>query len=162
MYVAQQSFGLSDEGIEDAIYDNQAIGCFVGIDLSRESAPDATTLLECHQLIACTFNTIAHHLAAKKLLLCEGTIVDATLIDSKLPLPLDQKQGGQARFGDAPEHDYSGLVRTEIGTTGNVSDISQAEALLHGQKIWSLPTLAIRALKNARKARVAKSNGKSP
>lgn len=45
MYVAQQCFGLSDEGIEDAIYDSQAIGRFVGIDLGRESAPDATDLL---------------------------------------------------------------------------------------------------------------------
>ena len=43
MYVAQQCFGLSDEGIEDAIYDSQAIRAFVGIDLNRESAPDATT-----------------------------------------------------------------------------------------------------------------------
>ena len=35
MYVAQQCFGLSDEGIEDAIYDSQAIRAFVGIDLGR-------------------------------------------------------------------------------------------------------------------------------
>ena len=33
MYVAQQCFGLSDEGIEDGIYDSQAIRRFVGIDL---------------------------------------------------------------------------------------------------------------------------------
>lgn len=33
MYVAQQCFGLSDEGIEDAIYDSQAISAFVDIDL---------------------------------------------------------------------------------------------------------------------------------
>lgn len=45
MYIAQQCFGLSDAGIEDALYDSQAIRGFVGIDLSRESAPDATTLL---------------------------------------------------------------------------------------------------------------------
>ena len=44
MYVAQQCFGLSDEGIEDALYDSQAIRRFVGIDLAREAAPDATTL----------------------------------------------------------------------------------------------------------------------
>lgn len=86
MYVAQQCFGLSDEGIEDAIYDSQAIRGFVGIDLSRESAPDATTLLdfrhllEQHQLTESIFNAIAHPLAAKGLLLREGTIVDATLI----------------------------------------------------------------------------------
>ena len=35
MYVAQQCFGLSDEGIEDAIYDSQAIRAFVSIDLNR-------------------------------------------------------------------------------------------------------------------------------
>jgi IS5 family transposase len=36
MYV-QQCFGLSDEGIEDAIYDSQAIRSFVGIDLGRKT-----------------------------------------------------------------------------------------------------------------------------
>ncbi|AMP05358.1 hypothetical protein CPter91_3017 [Collimonas pratensis] len=86
MYVAQQCFGLSDEGIEDAIYDSQAIRGFVEIDLNRESAPDATTLLkfrrllETHDLTRKIFDTINAHLAAKGLLMCEGTIVDATLI----------------------------------------------------------------------------------
>ena len=51
MYVAQQCFGLSDEGIEDAIYDSQSIRAFVGIDLGRESAPDATTLLKFRHLL---------------------------------------------------------------------------------------------------------------
>jgi IS5 family transposase len=51
MYVAQQCFGLSDEGIEDAIYDSQTIRGFVGIDLNRESAPDATTLLKFRRLL---------------------------------------------------------------------------------------------------------------
>lgn len=32
MYVAQHCFGLSNEGIEDAIYDSQAIRGSVGID----------------------------------------------------------------------------------------------------------------------------------
>jgi len=51
MYVVQQCFGLSDEGTEDALYDSQAIRGFVGIDLSRESAPDATTLLKFRRLL---------------------------------------------------------------------------------------------------------------
>ena len=51
MYVAQQCFGMSDEGIEDAIYDSQAIRAFVGIDLASESAPDATTLLQFRHLL---------------------------------------------------------------------------------------------------------------
>jgi len=86
MYIAQQCFGLSDEGIEDAIYDSQAIRRFVGIDLAREDAPDATTLLkfrrrlERHGLTRRIFETINAHLAERGLMLREGTIVDATLI----------------------------------------------------------------------------------
>ena len=34
MYVAQQCFGLAEEGIENAIYDSQAIRAFVGIELN--------------------------------------------------------------------------------------------------------------------------------
>ncbi len=45
MYIAQQCFGLSDEGIEDALYDSQTIRRFVGIDLGRESTPDATEVV---------------------------------------------------------------------------------------------------------------------
>jgi hypothetical protein len=51
MYIAQQCFGLSDEGIKDAIYDSQAIRAFVGIDLTHESAADATTLLKFWRLL---------------------------------------------------------------------------------------------------------------
>ena len=51
MYTAQNCFRLSEEGIEDAIYDSQAIRRFVGIDLGRESAPDATTLLKFRRLL---------------------------------------------------------------------------------------------------------------
>ena len=82
MYIAQQCFGLSDEGIEDAIYDSQAIRGFVGIDLSRESAPDATTLLkfrrllEEHKLTERIFAAINTLLAVKGLMLREG--VDAS------------------------------------------------------------------------------------
>ena len=45
MYIAQQCFGLSDEGTEDALYDSHAVRAFVGIDLGRQAVPDATTLL---------------------------------------------------------------------------------------------------------------------
>jgi IS5 family transposase len=86
MYVAQQCFGLSAEGIEDAIYDNRAIRTSVGIDLSRESAPHAITLLkfrhllEAKELTRQILDTINGHLAEKGLMMREGTIVDATLI----------------------------------------------------------------------------------
>ena len=51
VYFIQQWYGLSDEGVEDAITDSQALRNFVGIDLSRESAPDATTLLQFRRLL---------------------------------------------------------------------------------------------------------------
>lgn len=153
MYIAQQCFGLSDEGIEDALYDSQSIRRFVGIDLSRESAPDATTLLkfrrllESHELTESIFNAINAHLAKKGLLLREGTIIDATLIaappstknrEGKRDEEMHQtKKGRQWYFGmkahigvDA----QSGLVHTLIGTAAHVSDVTQAQALLHGDE----------------------------
>ena len=81
MYVAQQCFGLSDEGFEDALYDSQFMRTFVGMDLGRESAPDATTvlkfrhLLEANGLTRQIFETINGHLAEKGLMMREGTIV---------------------------------------------------------------------------------------
>ena len=157
MYVAQQCFGLSDEGIEDAIYDSQAIRGFVGIDLNRESAPDATTLLKFRRLLEANgltrqiFDTINGHLAEKGLMMREGTIVDATLIAAppstknqdkqRDPEMHQSKKGNDWHFGmkahigvDAT----SGLVHTVIGTAGNVADVTQAHALLHGDEIAAL------------------------
>ena len=42
MYFLQQWYSLSDEGLEDAIYDSQAMRDFVGVDLSRERKRPAT------------------------------------------------------------------------------------------------------------------------
>ena len=153
MYIAQQCFGLSDEGTEDALYDSQAIRRFVGIDLNVEAAPDATTLLkfrrllETHALTRTVFDTINGHLAQKGLLLREGTIVDATLIAAppstknrtgeRDPEMHQAKKGNQWHFGmkahigvDAE----SGLTHTLVTTAANVNDVTQAHALLHGQE----------------------------
>ncbi len=151
MYIAQQCFGLSDEGIEDAIYDSQAIRGFVGIDLTHESAPDATTLLkfrrllEKHELTRRIFDEINGHLASKGLVMREGTIVDATLIaappstknkDKKRDPEMHQsKKGNDWHFGMKAHIGVdmaTGLVHTVVGTAGNVSDVTQTHALLHG------------------------------
>jgi ISPssy, transposase len=47
----QNWFGLSDEGIEDAIYDSYAMKRFLKIDFSIERTPDATTLLHFRHLL---------------------------------------------------------------------------------------------------------------
>jgi len=153
MYVAQQCFGLSDEGIEDAVYDSHAIRQFIGIDLARESAPDATTLLKFRRLLEqqgltrTLFETINAHLADKGLMLREGTIVDATIVaappstknraKARDPEMHQTKKGKQWHFGmkahigtDAD----TGLVHTLVGTPANVADVTQTHALLHGQE----------------------------
>jgi transposase, IS5 family len=153
MYIVQQCFGLADEATEDALYDSQSIRTFVGVDLSREDAPDATTLLkfrrllEQHELTRAIFAAINGHLAAQGLLLREGTIVDATIIaappstknraKARDPEMHQTKKGNEWHFGmkahigvDA----VSGLVHTVVGTAANVSDVSEAANLLHGEE----------------------------
>lgn len=51
MYFVQPWYGLTDEAVEDAIYDSQALRNFMGIDLSRTSVPDATALMGFRHLL---------------------------------------------------------------------------------------------------------------
>ena len=44
MYCLQQWYALADEAVKDAVYDSPALASFMGIDRSRESVPDSTTL----------------------------------------------------------------------------------------------------------------------
>ncbi len=157
MYVAQQCFGLSDEGIEDAVYDSHAIRRFIGIDLAREAAPDATTLLKFRRLLETQglsrviFETIRDHLAREGLLLREGTLVDATLIAAppstknrdraRDPDMHQTGKGKQWHFGMKAHIGVdldSGLVHTVLTTPANVNDVTQAHGLLHGQETVAL------------------------
>ena len=130
MYIVQQCFGFSDEGTGDAT-----------------TLLKFRHLLEAHHLTESIFDAINAHLAERGLFLREGTIVDATLIsappstknkerarDSEMH---QTKKGKQWHFGmkvhigvDA----QSGLVHTLIGTAANVHDVTQAQALLHGDE----------------------------
>ena len=51
MYLLQAWFSLSDEGVEDAIYDSYAMRRFLGLDFTIEQVPDATTLLHVRHLL---------------------------------------------------------------------------------------------------------------
>ncbi|SPS02197.1 hypothetical protein CBM2634_P180001 [Cupriavidus taiwanensis] len=51
IYFLQQWYGLSDEALEDALYDSMAMRAFAGIDLAVEAVPDATTLLKFRRLL---------------------------------------------------------------------------------------------------------------
>jgi len=153
MYFVQQWNGFSDEGVEDAITDSQALQKFVGIDLSREAAPDSTTvlqfrhLLEQHGLTKKLFDVVNGTLGAAGLMMREGTIVDATIIaappsvknkaNARDPDMHQTKKGNQWYFGmkahigvDAE----SGLVHTVVGTAANEADVTQTKHLLHGEE----------------------------
>ena len=153
MYCLQQWYSLADEALEDALYDSQALRDFVGIDLSRESVPDATTLLKFRRLLQdndltrALFDEINAHLTDQGLLMRAGTIVDATIIaapsstknegKTRDPDMHQTKKGNQWFFGmkahigvDAE----SGIVHSVVATAANVGDITQAGALLHGEE----------------------------
>ena len=143
MYLLQQWFGLADEAVEDALYDNTPMRVFVGIDLSRESVPDATTLLlfrrllETHQLTEAVFAQINAGLTEKGLLLKGGSMVDATLINApsstknvdhaRDPEMHQTKKGNQWYHGMKAHigvDTQSGLVHTLVTTAANASDIA--------------------------------------
>jgi len=153
LYFLQQWYGLGDEALEDAVYDSYAFRHFVGIDLLQESVPDATTLtrfrglLEEHSLDKAIFQEINAFLGEHKLLMKEGSIVDATIIEApsstknrekqRDPEMHQTKKGNEWHFGmkahigvDAE----SGLVHTVVGTAANVSDVAVAASALHGEE----------------------------
>ena len=153
VYFLQQWYGLADEALEDALYDSQALRDFARIDLAAEGVPDATTLLhfrhrlETHDLCKGLFAAINADLAARGLLLREGTLVDATLIAAPSSTKNAQKQrdpemhqtrkGNQWYFGMkahlGADRD-SKLVHTMVVTAANVADVTKTAELLHGEE----------------------------
>ena len=88
MYLLQCWFNLSDEGVEDAIYDSYAMRKFMGINFFEQDVPDATTLLHFRHLLEekgigkLFFDTINRCLEQAGRMMQGGTIVDATLISA--------------------------------------------------------------------------------
>jgi transposase, IS5 family len=153
LYFLAQWYALADEALEDALYDSQALRNFAGIDLGSEAVPDATTLLnfrhllEAHDMGRRIFEEVGALLEEKQLLMREGTLVDATIIAApsstknrrreRDPAMHQTKKGNQWYFGMKAHigaDETSGLVHSVEGTAANVSDISQAHALLHGEE----------------------------
>src|ERR687889_903265 len=153
VYFVQQWYGLSDEAVEDAFYDSQALRGFAGIMLNRDPIPDATTVLhfrhwlERHDLTKGLFEEVGTMLEERGLLMRQGTIVDATIIaapsstknnqQSRDPEMHQTKKGNQWHFGMKAHIGVdvaSGLVHTVKGTAANEADINQMAAVLHGQE----------------------------
>ena len=152
IHFMQQWFTLSDPAMEEALHDTPLLREFAALSWDTR-LPDESTilrfrhLLEKHKLARQMFELVNDRLRAQGLLLKAGTVVDATLIAApsstknasgeRDPEMHQTKKGNQWYFGmkahigvDAE----SGLVHTVQGTAANVSDVVQANGLLHGQE----------------------------
>ena len=162
MYLLQCWFNLSDEGVEDVIYDSYAMRKFMGINLFEQDVPDATTLLHFRHLLEdkgigkLFFDAINRCLERAGRMMRGGTIVDATLIGApsstknaekkRDPEMHSVKKGNQWHFGmkchtgvDAG----SDFVHTVEATTANVHDVTVAAGLLRdddGRKSETAPS----------------------
>jgi IS5 family transposase len=149
MYLLQCWFNLSDEGLEDAIYDRYAMRTFMGVTFFDEQVPDATTLLkfrhllEKHNIGKVFFDAIARELTERGHMMRGGSIVDATLISApsstknekkeRDPEMHQTKKGNEWHFGmkchvgvDAG----SGYVHSLETTAANEHDITVAGQLI--------------------------------
>jgi IS5 family transposase len=82
----QHWFNLADLACEEALYDSASLRRFVGIDLGRESVPDATTILKFRKLLnenklgEALFAQVGQELQARGFKVNTCTIVDATIV----------------------------------------------------------------------------------
>ena len=152
VYFMQQWFTLSDPAMEEAFFDTPLYREFAQLE-EFARLPDESTILrfrhrlEKHKLTEQILATVNDILTQRGLLLKTGTVVDATLIaaptstknkdKARDPEMHSSKKGNQWYFGmkahigaDAE----SGLVHTVRGTSGHVSDVAEANTLLHGQE----------------------------
>ncbi|WP_210545600.1 IS5 family transposase [Rhodoferax sp. PAMC 29310] len=152
IHFMQQWFTLSDLAMEEAFFDTPLYREFAQLE-EFGRLPDESTILrfrhrlEKHKLAEEILATVNDILIERGLLLKAGTVVDATLIaappstknkdKARDPDMHSSKKGNQWYFGmkahigaDAD----SGLVHTVRCTSGHVSDIAEANTLLHGQE----------------------------
>lgn len=152
IYFLQIWFNLSDPGAEEALYDSESMRRFARIELSIDKVPDESTilhfrhLLEEHDLTRAMFDRINGLMEQKGLLLRSGTIVDATIIaapsstknatDSRDPEMKQTKKGKNWHFGMKIHvgTDRRGVVHSVAATHAATADITQMNALLHGEE----------------------------
>jgi IS5 family transposase len=149
MYLLQVWFSLSDEGVEEAIYDSYAMRRFMGLDFAVEQVPDATTLLhfrhllEEHNLGEQMFAEQSRIFDEQGWIMRGGSIVDATIIaapsstknatGTRDPEMHQTKKGNQWYFGMKAHIGVdagTGYVHSVTATPANVHDLDQAGKLI--------------------------------
>jgi len=153
IYFMQQWYGLSDPAMEDALYEIESMRRFAGIDLGEDAVPDETTilnfrhLLERHKLTENIFEKTRLYLKDKGLLVREGTIVDAIIINAPSSTKNREKtrdeemkqtqKGNQWYFGmktHVGTDTGRGLIHRVVVTNTSVHDSRVMDDLLHGEE----------------------------
>ncbi|CAJ1814236.1 hypothetical protein FICEBENF_03607 [Aeromonas hydrophila] len=103
IHCMQHWYNLSDGAMEDALYEIASMRLFARLSLDS-ALPDRTTimnfrhLLEQHQLARQLFKTINRWLAEAGVMMTQGTLVDATIIEAptlaSIPEPIQRAVGG--------------------------------------------------------------------
>jgi transposase, IS5 family len=149
MYLLQVWFSLSDEGVEESIYDSYAMRGFMGLDFAVEQVPDATTLLhfrhllEEHRLGEKLFEEQNQIFEKEGWIMRGGSIVDATIIaapsstknatGTRDPEMHQTKKGNQWYFGMKAHIGVdagTGYAHSVTATAANVHDLDEAVNLV--------------------------------
>ena len=140
MYLLQAWFSLSDEGVEDAIYDSYAMRRFMGLDFAVEQVPDATTLLhfrhllETHELGKALFEAQNQIFTEQGWIMRGGSIVDATIIaapsSTKNATGTRDREMHQTKKGNQWYFGMKAHTGVDAGT-GYVHSVSATAASVH-------------------------------
>lgn len=153
MYLLQTWFSLSDEAVEDNIYDSYSMRKFVGVDLMEETAPDAVTLLRFRHLLEENglqkkmFDELRKELEKRQYIVKTGTIVDATIIAASSSTKNKRKERDQYMKSTKKNNNWffgfkshigvdkdTGMVHTDEITPANICDVDMGAKLLHGEE----------------------------
>lgn len=102
----QQWYGLSDPGLEEALADRLSFRRFVGLALD-EASPDHSTIsrfrtaLGSAGLSEAVFEAIVRQIDARGLILRQGTLIDASLVEAQVKRPKKPKESEAAATGPA-------------------------------------------------------------
>lgn len=153
MTLLQQWYGLSDEAVEENIYDRYSFQLFCDINIGDDIVPDATTL--CRFRKHCTekklnekiFKIINKKLTQANVICKKWTIVDATIITASWSTKNKDKSRDPEMHSTKKWNNFFFWGKAHIGvdkkswlatamqfTAANVHDSQELEKLLHGEE----------------------------
>lgn len=153
MTLLQQWYNLSDEAVEENIYDRNSFQLFCDINVWSDTIPDATTLCRfrkhCneHRLNEKIFKIINKRLEKEQIIVKTWTIMDATIITASWSTKNANKSRDEQMHSTKKWNNYYFWAKAHIGvddvswlataiefTAANVHDSNVIDGLLHGKE----------------------------